>query len=329
MDSCNWVTDDIQFKYHSWNSAVAGAQIHSRWVGGKSILLEQHLGPDGELTIDLPSISTVILGLAYYFTQVPASDWQFCSITGSANSVAFGAGLNNGFYITVNGTTYHSADDLISALTWMHTEIKIVTHPTAGTVQVRLNEVLIIDESGLNTGELTEDYDFIKWNTNDAFDDLWLQDIWICDDTGSKNNDFLGDKKVEITRPNANGDTNNFIPSAGANWENVDEEAFDDATFNVSTIITDKDLYNHTDVSLDAGVSILGVQQFTILKKTDVEIRNAKQVLKSGTTEDLSDEYALNLSYTGYRRLFDVDPDTLTDWTETALNAVQSGVVAT
>ena len=73
-----------------------------------------------------------------------------------------------------------------------------------------------------------------------------FDDIYVLDDAGSDNTDFLGDCRVETIFPDADGNENDFTASpAVSNYLNVDDGGSpdDDTTYNWSATATDRELY--------------------------------------------------------------------------------------
>jgi len=323
IDGVHGDQTDLEYKYYYADEVYIDAL--TRRTGPSSIRMEGGLTDTPDLQHQMDGQETVIYGAAFYHDIIPSSNYQLYAISGSANTVQVLIGANNSFAISVDGNIYSAANGLAVNLVWYYLEIKVVVHPTAGSVELRLNEVPIITQSNINTGDIGTNYDFIRWERI-VTTNYYMQDIYVCDGLGGVNDDFLGDVKIDIIRPNASGTYSDFTPSAGSNWENVDEVPIDeDVTYNESTLVDQKDTYNLENVSTGSA-TIFGIQQFTVMRKSDVGPYRAKQLLKSGATESLGDELALNDSYTGYRRAFDQNPNTSTAWTETTINALESGV---
>ncbi|OYT15327.1 MAG: hypothetical protein B7C24_13640 [Bacteroidetes bacterium 4572_77] len=72
--------------------------------------------------------------------------------------------------------------------------------------------------------------------------------------------------------------------------------------------------------------SVFGIQQNSVLKKTDAENRMAQQVLFSNTTKSMTPSIPLNDSYTTHQICYDENPDTAAPWTYLSLDTVESGI---
>jgi len=226
---------------------------------------------------------------------------------------------------------------------WQFLEIKITMHETAGAIEVRVNGNEILNETGLNTkdddGTATE-FETIKLmgvdGTADDAGNTYFDDWYICDDTGSNNNDFLGPLKVETLLPTADSTSNwsaydgtNFDPpTAITRWEMMDNvpQVDDDSSVIYSSTASQQETFVIEDLSFING-DIFGV-------KMDYDGRNLgssdtfKALLDSGGSTTTSS--ALTIPTTTYAdapfACFDVDPQGGGDFTVSRINALLTGV---
>jgi hypothetical protein len=147
--------------------------------------------------------------------------------------------------------------------------------------------------------------------------------------SGSVNNDFLGNRKVVALNPDGAGDDTDWTPSAGSNYQNVDDGGLtdDDTTYNETSTDTHQDLYTYDDLPGDAA-SIDGVQVVTEVRITSGQM-DISNVIKSGTTEDAGSATTItDTSWGTVNRIEEQDPDTATAWTPSGVNAAQFGILA-
>jgi hypothetical protein len=118
------------------------------------------------------------------------------------------------------------------------------------------------------------------------------------------------------------GSAANFTPSAGSNYENVDDiGSDDDATYNYSTTSTTKDQIAHS-YSLD--VDPLVVQPLA-MGRYESTAESLKVGILSNTTEDLDTAKALGATYSGVRgKLYVTDPDTASAWSASGADAAET-----
>jgi len=353
MDGVNWVKDDIGYKYDAWttdNDAVIQiSDTEARRTGFSSIKLDQGFADQGYFLKQLKEpATTFIAGFAVkYMLWLPTISKSLIKLSSNSTDILIVSAVEDGSFRlqyggSLQGTGYtiiNTAPGLFSLNNWFYFEVKFTPHPTAGSIEIRVNNITVYEATGVQTNDThyspPNSISNVRFDVPWAYDSAYgyceeyIMDMYFCDDLGTTNNDFLGDCKIEIMRPNSPGTHTNFTPSAGANWGNVDELGIDhDDTYNQSSVVGDKDTYNLEDISLTSG-HIFGIQQQSIVRKTDASIRYGKQVLRSGTIEVTSEELYFSDSFKGYHQILDQDPNTDLDWDETGVNALESGITIT
>lgn len=243
------------------------------------------------------------------------------AVTGDMRSVPVGSKLG-------------SSDKSLLASVWHYVEFKITFSPTAGSVVVRVDGQEALNITGANTSgkELagrvleTSPTKLVVGCTADGVP-VWIDDLYVCDGSGSTNNDFLGDVGNRRLYPTANGTTNQFTASGGGlNYTYVDEEDVDDdATFVESSTAGDNDLYAISDPAV-TPTDIVAFNVVVVAKSDDGGAKTGRNMILSGSTEGLGDIYSLSADYASYRALFPVDPATGTAWTSSGINNVEIGV---
>lgn len=211
---------------------------------------------------------------------------------------------------------------------WYWIELKTVTDNSSGSYNLKVGEVSVLSDSSIDTQTGSNTYCdnvmFIGPATTPTFQ---IDDLYICNGAGSVNNDFLGNVTVETLRPSGAGTTTQFTPSAGSNYECVDEEVIDEDTTYVEDDTTDqKDTYAYDNVS--AGLSdIKGIQINTICRETDASSFSLKTVIRSGGSDyDDAGQAIGTTDYVTKRLISETDPDTSSAWAEAGLNAAEFGI---
>jgi len=202
-------------------------------------------------------------------------------------------------YNNVLGTTVGAGLDYN---VWRYIEIKITIDNSAGVFEVRSNGVVVANLTGIDT-QATANAQATGFHlgagVGQSYCDYYFDDLYVLDTNGAQCNDFLGDVRIDAVRPNGAGTHTDFTPSAGANYENVDEEPGpdDDTTYNEATTIGDQDSYAMESLPSPAGTTILGVKSQVAARKTDAGTRKAKVLTRAGTTDNLGSEESLLDSY--------------------------------
>lgn len=150
-------------------------------------------------------------------------------------------------------------------------------------------------------------------------------DIVICDSAGSDHNGFQGDVMVETIRPNGAGNYTDFTPSAGSNYQNVDETTPDgDTTYNSSGTLDHKDSY-----AMSALASVTGAVKAVMLnaniRTPEAALIQAKLLLRASGVDAESVAFNVNRSYLHRRAAFNTDGDG-SAWTIAKVNAMEAGV---
>lgn len=210
---------------------------------------------------------------------------------------------------------------------WHYVEYKANVADTGGTVIVRVDGVEWINFSGdtRNAGVSTN-IDAVSMSEYSG--SVYIDDFYICNTTGTANNDFLGDHRVDFLLPNGNGAVNQWTGSDGNSTDNyllVDETPVDTADYVYSSTVGNRDLYAFADLSA-AVASIKGIQQVSYAQKSDAGAANLINLLRlADGTVDQSPSTPLSSSWASIMgKLYETKPDG-SAWTVADLNGAQFG----
>ena len=213
---------------------------------------------------------------------------------------------------------------------WRYVELKITIDNSVGVCIVRVGEKPLITLSNQDTQNTANAYfNKIRFGSHYQYH-ANHDDIYFCDTTGSKNNDFLGDVRVDSLRPNEAGTYSQFTPLAGSNYQNVDEaqNPDDDTTYNESSTVGHKDSYGLGDLpSPPSSTPIFGVKSQITIRKSDAGGARAKLLTKAGSTEDLGNIINVSDTYTTHTKIYEDNPDDSNYWEDADVNAMEVGVV--
>lgn len=214
---------------------------------------------------------------------------------------------------------------------WFWLEIKVKIHNTSGLLEVRVNTVTkisFIGDTRVGTPLLGAAYgwDSLHWAT-ETFNGpiINTDDMYLLDDTGTENTDYLGNVRVNTQFAISNGDTIDFsVFGVGSNWQAVIGTALTDSQYVYAGTVGDEDLYD-MDPNVTAQ-NIFGIQVRGAYRQDDSTQMVARNIIKTGGTvfEGATDHY-LSGSYTYYREIWELNPDTGVGWTSAELNALQAG----
>lgn len=225
-----------------------------------------------------------------------------------------------------NSQTY--AGFTLSLSTWYNIQLKLTfATGTSGAWECRINGSQVVLLGTGNTAPSTN----AQANTSD----LWIapgsggfaadySDLWICDGN-SPNNDFAGDIRIGQKLVNGAGNYTQWTPSAGSNYQNVDDSSMDnDTTYNSDATVGHKDSY--TLAAASATGTIKAVSIVAALRKDDANTRQVRPFIRDAGGDHTLTTVTLGSGYAMLPQCMDKQGDGTTDWDTTALDAFEVGV---
>ncbi len=221
---------------------------------------------------------------------------------------------------------------------WSYVELKITINDTTGAITAKCNGETKLTLTNIDTknGIGGADCDAIEFRGIDGGtgtgESTYFDDIYICDTTGSVNNDFLGPLKIEDLVPTAAGNSTDWSPKTpgNPNYGEVDETPVDfEATYIHSNTTGDKDTYELANLTYIDG-TIIGVQVDAVSRLEDAATQyTIAGVIRSSTSESASSgetitvtSYVLQAAHSP----FDTDPNGGGAFTVSSINALEAGL---
>jgi hypothetical protein len=291
------------------NGAFKTIKNATTWIFGGAFNWQQYGG----------GVSFVHVGTPQVVLQI--------QVDGTLAVISGPQGFNPG---TVLGTTDPST--AITLGRYYYIEFKAVINQTTGSVVVRINGQIVLNLAGVNTspnGDNIADVVQVTGPGGGSF--VYVDDLYVCDNSGTANTDFLGDVKIGVIVANLAGDFTQWTPSSGVvNFSLVNEIPPDgDATY-VSAVAPPSgpfptDTYFFQPV--DPTTVILAIQTNIIARKDNEGNRALSIVTRFGGVNSVTDSTGrfVNFTYIDYLNQFDVNPLTSLQWTPTTLNLAQWG----
>jgi len=288
--------------------------INSRYVGSPNWTLIEGGGPDGQDCGRTPILlrpetfevdQTIYVGMRYKFTSHERSILKFYDDTITYHMELR---LDTDKYLQLKrggSTSLWTDSTQIDYNTWYYLEIMMKIGNADGAYEVRLDGVNRGSASGVDTQNGGNNNINRVYFSNDWMD--LYTDIYICNsnDTGDGWTGFQGEMDLEWIQGQTAGDSTQFTPSAGSNYENIDENPCDDdTTYNESSTSGHKDLFNMGAASLSGN--IIGMQVLTTAKY-QTAAASVKTVVKIDDEESDGDETALDSSYGIVQDCFAID----------------------
>jgi hypothetical protein len=226
------------------------------------------------------------------------------------------------------GSTVLDTSAAYSAEQWHWFEFKALLDPAAGTYELRHNESTDVSDTGVNTAESgTAGADIIDFQLRYA--GLYLDDLFLCDGSGSNNNDFLGDCVIEGRLPTGDGTTTNFTPSAGVDhYAVLDDPAAtpNDSDYVSSNTVGHIDLLTFDNLSFITG-QVYGVMVHASIGLDSSGSRTMRAKCRSGGSNyNGSSTWTINSTlFKHFTEIFEVDPDTSSLWTIGDVDSAEFG----
>lgn len=329
-----------------WNTATAGASqsfITGRYgspsiawrgnatSGGNSGFASHH-----KYGFTSPSSNDFVIGLAIRVVSSSGTRTVCCvSEGGAAGTRQFevAIGINTGGFhsIIINraGTTVATATAAFSTNAWHYIEVKGRIHDTTGYAVIKVDGVEVLNSTGLDTRNAgTGLWDGVYFGPS-IFDNqnyvIDIDDMYLVEIDGSGANDFLGEVREEALAPTGAGNSTQFTPNAGSNWDRVDEVGpDDDTTYNASSTVGHKDTFAMANVSISPA-SVLGVREILRARKTDAGERFLRSVLRIDGSEYEGSDRALSPTYQTWVNDRTLSPDSGVAFTTSEIDALEAG----
>jgi len=296
--------------------------------GGRNSTNRLYLANGTSVNKDFDFLSTCYCGFAFKYTGSSTNDDAFFAVYFGLFDVLYfrmAPGTDHKIHIYKNASLLGNSDaaKTLEPDTWYFLEFKVIANSVSGYIEIKRDGETIFTY----TGDTNDDADpttvfmFIGMTSGN-----WVEDLYILDSAGSTNNDFLGDCRVECLFPSANGTTNEWTPSTGSNYANVDDTVpDDDSTYNKSLSSNQIDLYAFGNLSESNG-TVYGVQSLIYAKKSNSDAHTNAIVVRTSSTNYVGDTNTLTTSYDYYSQVFETDPNDSSQWTIAKVNAAEFGV---
>ena len=284
------------------------------------------------VTKTLPSsAATVVIGFNFNASALPGAAPRSIARLLYSGTVHVTLALNSSGTLSVTraGTVLATSAATISLATDQYIELKATIHDTTGAYELRLNGVNILSATNVDTRNAsTASIDQISLGPdgNPAATTTYLyDDLYVLDTSGSTNNDFLGDVRIDAIYPTADGTYTDWTPSTGSDhYALVDESTPNGTDYVSSSTAAEQDSFAMGSPPVLASEIIMGVRVKVAALKDDAGSRSIKVGVRSGTTDSLSAAQALTTSQMIYSHILETDPNTSAAWLPGGIDALQT-----
>lgn len=287
-----------------------------------------------------PSLRTAVVGFAFYVDHigdVAATSPLYLQSSDLTTQISLVLGTDGIFRIyrgNSAGTLLASGTTVFTPTSWYYLELRVYIDDTNGEVEFRIDgnsEIALttsldtqasasfnsISRINLNT----QDYSSNSFSGDNKFDDLYVRG----DSSANTAGGFLGDVRIISLRPNSNGSNRDFTLSTGTDdFAVLDESPVSTSDYAYASTSGDKISCGFPTVP--AGASIKSVNAVAHTKVGSGGAGEVKFICKSGaTTASGSAKRVLDNRWLK-EEVYDTDPNTGSDWTESAINAAEFGI---
>jgi hypothetical protein len=273
--------------------------------------------------------STLVAGAAFSFDNFSDSRKILSFFDGATEQMTLRQNTTTGTLSVYRGATLLATSTLsLGASAYNYIEFLCTFHGSTGVYTVKVNGATWITGTGANTISSANAY--ANWayigNVSSTVGGMYADDYYVCDGTGSTNNTFLGDVRIDTLYPDGDGNYSQFTTSSGSTHYTL----VDEATPNTSDYVYDgttghKDSYTFANLPSLTG-TVFGVQASASLYKDDAGSISARLLARSSTTNVTGATRALNNTPTYYSTVFETDPNGAITWTQSSVNAAEFGV---
>jgi hypothetical protein len=154
----------------------------------------------------------------------------------------------------------------------------------------------------------------------------YIDDLYILETGSSPNNNFLGDCRVDTLMPNGEGNYSAWTCSTGGTHSALVDEAVPNTSDYVeSSTAAQKDSWAFANLTAVTG-TIFGAAINLAALKSDAGARDIKPLCRSGSTDSLGSAFSLSTDQLYVQKIYEVDPNTASAWTESNVNSAEFGV---
>lgn len=318
----HYATADVTKKW----TAISGSSVTIGAVG-RRLSGQLRLGSSSYITKTLPASAGWVIGFAFRAASLPAGAMSIISLLDNG-TIQCSLRLNPDG--TLSATGGGSSTVVLSANAYYYIEWKVTIADSVpeGTCKVRVNgaDVITIPAGQSVKATANAHANQIRLGNATTSPDIDFDDLYVCDKTGTTNNDFLGDCRVDTQFPNADGAVTNFATSSGAtHYTLVDEVTPNTTDYVDSANVGDRDLYEFTNLTSLGTSTVYGVQVSTAVQKDDAGSRSIAVTARSNGTNVDGATQALSTSQLFHSSIFETDSAAVA-WTQTSVDAAQFGI---
>ena len=274
--------------------------------------------------------ATITVGVAVKLSSLAVAQDIVRFVDGSTVQLTIRVRTDGKIEAFRNGVTSlgASGSTIFTAGIYTHLDIKVTISDAAGIVLVNVGGSAALNLTSQDTKQTANAYATAVRLGADGTAVVSFDDCYIGDTTGSApQNDLLGDSRVDVSYPTAEGNSSGWTPLTGSDNSQMVEETppDDDGSYVSHTVMNTKDTYVMADFPTVGG-TVFAAQANFHSKRDATGSRTLRALARPTSTDHNGASQSQTTSYKNYREIWQLNPQTAAPWTEANLNAAEFGV---
>ncbi len=306
-----------------WDSIGSGASAISAPVGMEGSYAGQVSSTNAFLEKTISTAAEYYSAFLFKITFTLGGNYSICQLkSGATILIDIKRNYSSGKIEAYRGSTLIATGTAVINLNQVyHLQVRANIHDTTGIVQVKVDGVLDLDFSGdTKPGTETTINAFQIGQT--AVNPMTIQFDNVVIDGAA----WPGKTNIQAIRPSGAGNSTQWTPSVGANWECVDEVPASDAD-NVVTNANDQVDFYAAGNLVGTVDSVVCVQvQARAVKEGVATPQNLALGVRTGATDYYSSDKIIPTAAKSLFNLWTQNPNTSAAWTKTEVDGVEIGI---
>jgi hypothetical protein len=340
----HYATADIDKKYNSFERGTGAVLQINTGEGRRStrtLVARAGSAAAGHARVykNIDNSETVVIGFAFSVNAAPTANSTIVGFL-DGGTVQAGISLRTNLELALfgNGVVLpgtFSQPIPLNTFVYVEAKIKITDAVVVGDCILRINGVEVGNATSGSTKSTANSYVNVVrvgvaggvFSHTCRYDDLY-----ICNATGSINNNFLGDCRVDAIRPTADGFYADSTPSSGSDrFAMVNDTTPNTTDYVITDALGEKDSYEFQNLTPISSRVVYGAQVLAAVAKGDSGTRQMAVLARSGSTDVLGPNFAPSVAndYVYARHVVEQDPNTSGLWTQTSINNAEFGFEVT
>jgi hypothetical protein len=199
-------------------------------------------------------------------------------------------------------------------------EIYYKVADTGGRWTVKVDGVQVIDYTGDTQASGNASTDRVGFGYDGVLTCSGYFDNIVLDSAA-----WIGKTYVQKIVPTGAGSSTQWTPSAGSNYQTVDEVPASDSDFNEVNAAAQLDTFAAGNLVGSIGAVLCVQLQARAFYEGAPTPTKLKLAVRSGTTNYYGSDETLTTVAKAWMKLWETDPDTAAAWTESGVNAAEIG----